>query len=211
MRMKKVAEIINISDDERYSIEKAVEIYNNGGIFIYPTDTIYGLGCNPFSKFSREKLNKLKGRESDKQFILLVNSIESLAGYTEISEKISFLLNKIWPAPLTAILKLNSDTEKIIDYSTAAFRIPNNKFCLQVLNKIRTPLVSTSVNISGREPLNTAEQITSSEFKNKVDAIFINPNEEPAQPSTIVDLTGNEPEVIRNGKINFMDLWVKIR
>jgi len=209
VEVKKQTEIINIEQNQDYAISRAVEIYSSGGIFIYPTDTIYGFGCNPFNKSSMDNLYKLKGRENKKQYILLINSVETLSLYVEVPDKISYVLKKIWPAAVTVILTLKDETGKIVNYSTAAFRVPDNKFCLNVLNKINYPLISTSVNISGQDPLYTSEQIISSDFGKTVDGIFINQNEEPNQPSTLVDLTGDKPVVLRNGKINFMDLWKK--
>ena len=207
--MKKPTEIINIVQNQDYAISKAVELYNNGGIFIYPTDTIYGFGCNPFNKYAMSILHKLKGREDRKQYILLINSLKMLFKYAEVPDKISLILNKIWPAAVTVILTLKDEKRIKLNYSTSAFRIPNNKFCLSVLNKINSPLVSTSVNISGQVPLNTSEQIISSDLGKMVDAIFIDPDKNQAEPSTIVDLTADEPKVLRQGKINFMELWKK--
>jgi len=209
MEMKKQTEIINIVQNQDYAISKAVEIYNNGRLFIYPTDTIYGFGCNPFNKSSMRNLHKLKGRENRKQYILLISSVEILSGYAEVPDKISCILNKIWPAAVTVILTLKDETSKKLNYSTAAFRVPDNKFCLTVLNKINNPLVSTSVNVSGQDPLHTSEQIISSDLGKMVDAIFINTDDNHTEPSTIIDLTTNEPKVLRHGKINFMDLWKK--
>ncbi|MFC2103211.1 L-threonylcarbamoyladenylate synthase [Bacteroidota bacterium] len=200
-------EIINIEADEKYAIESAYKIFKRGGIFIYPTDTIYGFGCDPFNKLAMNRLNNLKVRVSEKQYILLINSLEVLKSYSDPPKQTLDVLNKIWPAAISVILKLNYETKKKLSYSTAAFRIPDNTFCLALLTRLSSPLISTSVNISNEKPLTNIDSIINNEFANTVDAVFYSSIEKNPPPSTIVDLTDNHPRVLREGQINFMDIW----
>jgi L-threonylcarbamoyladenylate synthase len=204
--MDSTAELINIDDAPELAVNQASKIFNTGNVFIYPTDTVYGFGCNPFNKTSLKKLDTIKGRVSDKRYILLVDSLEMLFNYIVIPKEQQIeLLNKIWPNPVSVILRLNESTRKKLDYNSAAFRIPDNTFCMNLLKEVKTPLVSTSVNITGEKQLNKFSEFKS-EFADKVAAIFYTKNESPAEPSTLIDLTKSEPVVLREGKIKFIEL-----
>ncbi len=208
--MNNLAEIFNIDLDKKMAVERAAELYVNGGLFIYPTDTIYGFGCNPFNNSAMKKLNNLKGRVSSKQYILLVENVDMLRGYADVPGKTLKILNNIWPAPVSTVLSLNRKTEKILNHSTAAFRIPDHSFCHDLLDMIKSPLVSTSVNFSSEPPLMDGKSIVGSEFTKRVDAIFYSTKDLRSEASTLVDLTGDIPIILRKGKINFMELWRKL-
>ena len=203
--MGSTAKLISIDNVPDLAVSKASKIFNSGHIFIYPTDTIYGFGCNPFNKSAINKLNNIKNRVSEKQYILLVDSLEMLFQYVVMIDKQQIeLLNRIWPNPVSVILRLNDDTQRKVNYSCAAFRIPNNTFCINLLKKVKTPLVSTSVNITGEKPLNQYSEIKV-EFADKVSAIFYTEHESIAEPSTLIDLTKSKPIVLREGKIKFLE------
>ena len=204
--MGDAAELINIDNAPELAVNRASKLFNTGEIFIYPTDTIYGFGCNPFNKTSLNNLDDIKGRVSAKQYILLVDSLDMLFNYIETPNEHKIeLLKKNWPNPISVIMRLNEDTEKSLGYSSAAFRIPDNAFCINLLKQIKTLLVSTSVNITGEKQLNTYSEIKS-EFADKVSAIFYTMNETVAEPSTLIDLTKSKPVVLREGKIKFIEL-----
>ena len=163
---------INIDDNFNAAISYAKKIYLEGKVFIYPTDTIYGFGANPFNQDSIKRINVIKQRELGKMFILLISDVQTLQKYADIRrEKHLDFLNSMWPNPISFVLKLNDETAEIFDSSTAAFRIPNNRFCLKLLKEIKMPLVSTSVNRSNNKPLNEIDLIEN-EFDEEVDAIF---------------------------------------
>ncbi|MGD8307385.1 MAG: L-threonylcarbamoyladenylate synthase [Ignavibacteria bacterium] len=208
--MNNPLEKFNIDLDTQMAVERAAELYVNGGLFIYPTDTIYGFGCNPFSNSAMKKLNNIKGRVSNKQYILLVEDVGMLSGYADVPVKTLEILSNIWPAPVSTVLNLNSKTEKILNHATAAFRIPDHSFCRDLLDMIKSPLVSTSVNFSNETPLVDGESILRSKFTKCVDAIFYTAKDLQSEASTLVDLTGDIPIVLRKGKINFMELWKKL-
>jgi L-threonylcarbamoyladenylate synthase len=204
--MSKTAELINIDNAPELAVNLASKIFNTGHIFIYPTDTIYGLGCNPFNKTSMKNLNVIKDRVGDKRYILLVDSLEMLFEYIEpLDEKKTELLKNNWPNPLSVILELNDEAKKNLGYGSAAFRIPDNKFCINLLKKVKTPIVSTSVNITGEKQLNNFSEIKR-EFADKISAIFYTIIETNAEPSTLIDFTKSKPVVLREGKIKFIEL-----
>ena len=91
-----MAELINIDIDFKYAVNKAVEIFRSCGLFVYPTDTIYGFGCNPFNDSSMKTLNKIKGRSKEKKYILLISDIKSLFNYISLNdERVIVFLNRI--------------------------------------------------------------------------------------------------------------------
>lgn len=200
--------IISISDDPDRAVEIASQIFFDGGVFVYPTDTIYGFGADPFSG-AADKISAMKGREESKKFILLVPNINVLNTLTELPDKryLQFL-SSLWPNPVSVILNLNSTSQKKLESDTAAFRIPNHLFCLKLLKRINSPLVSTSVNRSGEPPLINADDIIS-EFGSDVDAVFYEQTGNDSAASTLINLTGTEPVVIREGKVKFSEIMLR--
>jgi len=204
--MHKSAELINIDSDPGLAVNLAGKVYNSGHIFIYPTDTIYGFGCNPFNSISLKRLNAIKNRDGKQGYILLVNNLEMLFKYVVmLDERQVEFLNRIWPNPVSIILRLNDIAKKKMGINTAAFRIPDNSFCISLLKKINRPLVSTSVNITGKKQLNNFLDIKR-EFADKVSAIFYTKTETNDEPSTLIDFTKSKPVILRKGKIKFIEL-----
>ena len=200
--------IFNIDNQFDQSIAEAEKIFNNNGIFIYPTDTIYGIGGNPFNVDVKNRITQLKKRDESKNFIFLIGDIDLVNKYVDSNSETIEKLNKIWPAPVSFILKLNKQFKTQFKQQTAAFRISQNKFCKELLNRIKSPLISTSANQEGEKPLNDYIEIIE-KFGNQVDAIFYTEQQKPAISSTVVDLSSGKPELIREGVVNFMDLLKK--
>jgi len=198
--------IINIEEHPESSLILALGLYNSGRIFIYPTDTIYGIGGNPFDKNVVKKISEIKGRNEQKQFIWLISDFENLLNYVDITFENHFdFLQKLWPGPVSVVLNLNDRTKKITEFDTIAVRIPNNNFCQKLLNEIRRPLISTSVNRSGKDPLNQIELILEN-FSQDVDAIIFSSDQIQQISSTLIDLTTEEPKLIREGSTKFVEL-----
>lgn len=202
--------LINIDDKFDESLSIAHELFLSGSIFIYPTDTIYGFGGNPFNEETVRKISKVKGKGNWKRYIFLISDIEILKNYVEISSEkyLDFLLS-VWPNPVSVILKLNKHYHEILGMETGAFRIPNHRFCLRLLNELKMPLISTSVNRTGHEPMNDPSMIIQ-EFANEVDAVFYSETKSFVEASTLIDLSSDEPKFIREGKIKFVDLMEKL-
>ena len=203
------AEFINIDKKLDTAITRAKKYYLEGTVFIYPTDTIYGFGANPFNEDAVKRIDAIKGRRDSKPYILLIDGIDTLVKYIEIkSEKHLDFLLAIWPNPVSVILNLNSKTRSILNQKTAAFRIPNHRFCLKFLQQIKMPLISTSVNRSDEEPLTEISMIKDI-FGSEVDAIFYTDKKSYINASTLIDLSDSEPVLLREGKIKFEDLLEK--
>lgn len=199
-------QIININENPEEALILAAGLFHSGKIFIYPTDTIYGIGGNPFNPDVVKRISEIKGRDEKKQFIWLISDLENLLNYVEIINESYFeFLEKIWPAPVSVILKLNERTSKILNQNTVAIRIPDNDFCLKLLKEISRPLISTSVNRSGEVPF-TQPEVIIDKFLHEVDAILFHTESADEKSSTIIDLTANKPKLIREGSIKFVEL-----
>ncbi len=200
----------NIDEKIEESVQAAYKLFFSGKIFIYPTDTIYGIGCNPEIKIAVQRITDIKGRDEYKKFIFLISDLENLLNFAEVTtQKQLAFLKLIWPGPVSVILNLNSRAKKLLDQEEAAFRIPRNIFCQKLLKKIKLPLISTSVNRSGQEPLNNPEAIKK-EFYD-VDAIFYSEQKSLPAASTIIDLRCEKPVLVREGAINFVELFEKFK
>ena len=127
-------------------VQKCVEILNNGGIILYPTDTIYGIGSDSHNNQAIDRINKLKGSDSKKPLIHLMNSLEMVERYVKkIPDFAKEYLNDKSP---TTVIFSNLNKEKL-DYETLGIRIPKNNFCLEIIKKLNRPITSTSANITG--------------------------------------------------------------
>jgi L-threonylcarbamoyladenylate synthase len=207
---KKKSLLINIDERFEESISIACELFLKGSIFIYPTDTIYGFGGNPFNEMAIKKISEVKGKINWRRYIFLISDIEILKNYADIdSEKYLDFLLSIWPNPVSVILKLNKKYQELLQAETGAFRIPNHRFCHKLISELKMPLVSTSVNRTGNEPMNDSSMIIL-EFSNEVDAIFYSNKKSYFEASTLIDLSKDEPVLVREGRIKFVELIKKL-
>lgn len=186
-------------DDE--GIEQASKIIEDGGIVVFPTDTVYGIGCNPYNKESAKKVYEIKSRDFTKPFPVLVYSKEiasKIAEFDEISEK---LVEKFWPGQLTILLKLKDEKlkESLNLSDKIALRVPNHKCTLALLEKSHY-LIGTSANVSGQPSFfDPAECIKSVEnYDVFVDGGTITSKGE----STIIQIEDGEIKIIREGSLS---------
>lgn len=211
MITKSESKIYSIENNFDEAIHQAKKLYFEGKVFIYPTDTIYGFGANPFNLEAVNKIDEIKRRPQGKAYILLVDSIDTLLRYVEINSEnhLDFLIS-IWPNPVSVVLKLNSKTREVWGIETSAFRIPNHRFCLKLLNEIKMPLISTSVNRNNQQPMVEPELIEE-EFSSETDAFFFTNKKCFLEVSTLIDLSKNKPELLREGKIKFDNIYSKFK
>lgn len=206
MSEERKGKFISIDEDVNSAAKAASNIFCNNGVFAYPTDTIYGLGGNPFSRDVVARIAGIKERDEKKKFILLIRDLPTLFRYADVTlDKHYDFLHKIWPNPISIILNLNQETARLLGQPTAAFRIPHHKFCKILLSEIDRPLVSTSINKAGSEALNERDLINY-EFGNELDAIFYTEKKVVAKSSTLIDLSGHNPELLREGAVKYKDI-----
>ena len=139
-------------------IGKASKIIKSGGIVVFPTDTVYGIGCNPYNKEAIQKIYKIKSREISKSFPILAFSKDVAAKIVEFDKNSEKIAQKIWPGPLTLILKLTDEKLKAslnVD-NKIAIRVPKHQCALELLEKCNF-VIGTSANISGTGPFRNPE------------------------------------------------------
>lgn len=171
-----------------------------GKIAVFATDTVYGIGTNALSKKSISKIYKLKKRPLHKPLALLLHSVTQAKKIVIWNKNVSKLAKKFMPGVLTLVLKskmsLRGQNPK---QSTLAIRIPNHKKLLDWLKIINIPLASTSANLSGSPAITKKDEVIKL-FDGKVDYILTDDNPKKTE-STVVDLTGEKPKVLRKGKM----------
>lgn len=143
---------------DKEGIEKAAKVAKDGGIIVFPTDTVYGIGCNPYNKKSVDKIYQIKGRSKTKPFPILAYSFDVASEIVEFDKDSKKIADKFWPGPLTLILKLRDERlkESLNLKEKIAIRVPNNS-CLLNLLKNSKFLVGTSANISGENSFTKSE------------------------------------------------------
>lgn len=172
-------------------INKALEILNAGGIILYPTDTVWGLGCDATNETAVAKLNEIKGRSAEKSLIILLDNENKLQSYVNEIPEVAYELIEYAENPLTIIFDGAKNLAKnaINADGSIGIRIVKHPFCQQLLQRFRKPIISTSANISGKPTPGFFEEITS-EIIDKVDYVaeFEQDNTTPKKPSTIIKL-----------------------
>ena len=195
---------MNIVNCDENGINKIVNAYENGQIIAYPTDTVYGIGCNPFNKDSVSKIFDIKNREGGKRFPILGFSkkeLEKIVEFNTIAENIS---EKFWPGQITMLLPIRKEmSQRISNNGKLAVRVPNNECVLAILEKCKL-IVGTSANISGEKSI-----LDSNECKTKLPEIDILVNGGKITSlgeSTIIDFVDDQLKVIREGSISKQDI-----
>ena len=188
-------------------IRKSVEIIENGGVIIFPTDTVYAIGCNPYDANAVKKIYEIKSREKIKSLPVLASSIEIVKQISIIDEFTEKIIKKYWPGPLTLILKLKDKNlkESLNLEDKIAVRIPNSVCTLKLLNKCNL-LVGTSANVSGDSSF-TDPQECMKNVKNY--DIFVDGGTITSKgESTIIEIENEKIHVIREGALKKEDIVI---
>lgn len=156
----------------REEIVKAVEVLKRGGLILYPTDTVWGIGCDATNSEAVEKIYSLKKSKDKKSMLILAESLDKAACYSTDVPSVAWDLMEVSDKPLTVILPGAVGVAKnlIPEEKTIGVRIPDHEFCKKLLRSLGRPLVSTSANISGK-PTPMSFEAISSEIKDKVDMV----------------------------------------
>ena len=186
----------------RKVIIEASNTIRNGGIVLYPSDTIYGLGCDPFNQKALHRLFQIKGRRTTKGVLILINNLDLIECISEATPKVFYkLMEEMWPGPVTCLLKGRRELPAPIvgEHGKVGVRYPDLPFLWRWMEAIPGPIVSTSANRSGQpNPQSTSD--LRHLFYHRVD-LFL--ESEMAQlrsrASTVVDLTQKSPKIVRRG------------
>ena len=184
-------------------INKVVEILRDGGIIIYPTDTVYGLGCDITKSRALERIAQIKGIKLEKaNFSFICSDLSNLSDYVKQIDTSTFkILKRSLPGPYTFILPGNNNLPKDFKKkNTVGIRVPDNNIVLEIVRKLGNPIVSTSI-YDEDEVLeySTDPELIFEKWQHLVDAV-IDGGYGDNIPSTIIDLSGPEPVVVREGK-----------
>jgi len=179
-------------------IVKSVNILKKGGVVIFPTDTVYGFLADASNKKAVEKIFKIKNRPKKKPLSLFVKDIKMAKELALVDNFSIKFLKKYWPGKYTFVLKSKKAKIYGVKKDSIALRIPNYKPLNDILNNIKRPLVQTSVNISGKEPLNNIEEILK-EFggDKRVSLIVSAGNLKKSKSSKVIDLLDNKSKILR--------------
>ncbi len=200
-----MAKFIKIYPDNpnEKEIQKVVKILKDGGLIIYPTDTVYGLGCDITNTKALERIAKIKGIKLEKaNFSFVCNDLSNISDYVKSLDTSSFkILKRALPGPYTFILEGNNNLPKEFKKKkTVGIRVPDNSIALELVKQLGNPIVSTSIYDDDELiEYTTDPELIFEKWQNKVDAV-IDGGYGDNMASTIIDLTGKEPEVIREGK-----------
>jgi tRNA threonylcarbamoyl adenosine modification protein (Sua5/YciO/YrdC/YwlC family) len=200
-----MAQFIKIYEDKpnEAAIAKVVKVLRDGGLVIYPTDTVYGLGCDITNTKALERIAKIKGVKLDKaNFSFICHDLSNLSDYVKQIDTATFkILKRALPGPYTFILPGNNNLPKEFKKkTTVGIRVPENSIALEIVRQLGNPIVSTSI----RDEDDVIEYTTDPElifekWQNQVDMV-IDGGYGDNMGSTIIDLSGDEPIVIREGK-----------
>lgn len=185
-------------------IRQVVECLNDGGVIIYPTDTLYGFGCNIFKQKAIERIAKIKGVDiKQNTFSIVCHNLSQMSDYAKpISNEYFKIIKRALPGPFTFILNANNKVPKHLNRKKkqVGIRIPNNNIPLRIVESSNNPILSTSIDIK-KEDLDfcTNPELIYEKYKDKID-IMIDGGICEISPSTVVDMTSNEIEIIREGK-----------
>jgi tRNA threonylcarbamoyl adenosine modification protein (Sua5/YciO/YrdC/YwlC family) len=200
-----MAELLRIHEQnpEMRKISKVVNILRKGGVVIYPTDTVYGIGCDLHSKKGVEKLLTLLGLKPNKlNLSFICHDLSQVSHYIRpITTHIFKILKRALPGPYTFLLHANNEVPKILNISkkTVGVRIPKNDITLTLVKELGNPIISASIKDEDEIIQYTADpEIIFERYKNKVDVVIAG-NLSGVEPSTVIDLTDGDITLIRQG------------
>lgn len=176
---------------DRFALNLAAKTLKNGGVIIFPTETVYGVGGLAGSKDAMKRMYEIKQRPAGKPFQILISDLSQLNELTdEVSVKAKELITKHWPGPLTLIFKQKNGN------STVGVRLPDHELLRQLI-RLTGPLASSSANLSGEPDPTSADEI-----KIEADLLLDGGKCPLGQPSTIIDVSVDPPQLLRPGQIS---------
>jgi len=200
-----MADLIRIYEENpnQKNIKKVLDVLRKGGLIIYPTDTVYGLGCDITNNNALEKIAQIKQVKLDKaNFSFICEDLSNLSDYVKQIDSPTFkLLKRNLPGPFTFILPGNNNLPNVFKKKkTVGIRVPDNNICRAIVKELGNPIVSTSIKDEDEVIEYTTDPELIHEKWDKLVDIVIDGGYGDNVASTVVDLTGNEVEIVREGK-----------
>jgi len=193
--------ILTIEDSLQDAVTCAEESLVQGKILLYPTDTVYGLGCDAANTEAVTRVQTIKERDTKKPFIVLAGSLKTVKKYFEINE-MEYALNTMWPGPFTVLLRPIDTSFNYLKGTNGKIgvRVPKDPFLMLLLEQWRGLLISTSANLSGETYQHEWETLKS-KFENKVDILIRRKNYPLQRPSAVIEWKNGSWHVLRKGPV----------
>lgn len=197
---------------DKKELEYCVQILQNGGVIVFPTETVYAIAVNATLESAVEKLYKIKNRSLKKPVNIMVGSAAQIKEYANINNELEKnIIENFMPGPITIILEKKENISNLVtaNNSTVGVRIPNNIIAVEILKKSNFPIVASSANLSGEQSGINIEQIKK-DFDDVVDIFIDGGISKLSNPSTIVEIINNEIVIHRQGNITISEIKNKI-
>ena len=199
-------EVLHVDSDnpDEHVMLEAAEAVLRGGVIAFPTDTLYGLGCSLFDVSAVEMVARLKRRDPSLAVISLISDPRQIHGLaSDVSPVAERLVAAFWPGPLSLIFKAAAIVPARVcgTGGTVALRCPKDRLCQRLLDLIGGPVVSSSANVSGQRPAETAEEVLET-FGNQLDLVIDGGPRRGGVPSTLIDVSGRRPRLLRRGSLD---------
>ncbi|MEW6486333.1 MAG: L-threonylcarbamoyladenylate synthase [Thermodesulfobacteriota bacterium] len=180
-------------------ITRAIEVLRDDGVVVYPTDTVYGLGCDITSKHGVERIVRIKGRDPKKPMSFVCADLTHIARYARVSNFAYRILKRFLPGAYTFVLEASREVPKLLltKQKTVGIRVPDHPVALALVRELDNPVLSTSANRAGGDPLNDPAEIQ--KILGKEVDVILDCGILPRVPSTVVSLVGDEIRVLREG------------
>jgi tRNA threonylcarbamoyl adenosine modification protein (Sua5/YciO/YrdC/YwlC family) len=191
---------INPKNPQGRLITKVVEILKKGGIIAYPTDTYYGIGCDIMNKKAIEKIYQLKQRDKIKPFSFICSGLKNISHYAKVSNYAYKTMKRLLPGPYTFVLEGSKLVPKIMltKRRTAGIRMPDHPICLELVEMLGNPIITTSATIP--DGTNFFDPSLIHDFFHPRIDVVIDGGPVPGHPSSVISLINDMPEVIRKGR-----------
>jgi tRNA threonylcarbamoyl adenosine modification protein (Sua5/YciO/YrdC/YwlC family) len=195
---------INTQNPQPRLIAQVVEALRHGAVICYPTDTVYGIGCDIYNQKAVKRVHQLKRRPNDKPFSFMCSSLKDVSTYCHISNSAYRLMKKNLPGPYTFVLTTMKIVPKIMTskQKTVGIRVPDNAICRALIEALGNPIITTSASLE-EQGLPMAEAYELEEKLGGLVDIIIDGGPVYPEPSSVISLIGDTPEIIRQGKGDF--------
>ena len=191
---------INQQNPQLRLIEKIVSAIQKGEIVAYPTDTVYGIGCDLFNKNAIEKVYRIKGKQRNKPLSFICSDLRDISQYALVQDYAYKIMKRLLPGPYTFVLRATKLVPKIVltKQKTVGIRVPDNNICLEIVKSLGHPIINTSITHDEDQLFDNPESI--SDIYGHQLAYVVDGGGIASRHSTVVDLSGDTPEIIREGK-----------
>ena len=190
---------INPAHPEPRKVQRAVQVLNGGGVIAYPTDTVYGLGCDIANKQAIDRLYQTKGMPKDHRLAFICPDLSDISKYAVVENPVYRVLKHFLPGPYTFILLATREVPKMLlnKQKTVGIRVPNHAIAIAIVRELGRPLISTTACRPGQDPLVDPWEIDQ-EFSG-LDLVIDAGEAGGSVPTTVVDLSGGTPVIVREG------------